>query len=128
MIPYTYQFLFSLLGTIVIETGVLIFLVRAIFKMDYRTLPISVLLGAGVFANMSTIAYVWYVIPILTFWNLPYAVAIGEVFAFLMEAIFYAVFLKFNIKRALLISFLCNASSFILMLPLLKAFVFLSQT
>ncbi len=126
MIPYTYQFLFSLFGTVVIETAVLIILVRLIFKIDQQKIELKVLLTAGVFANLSTISYVWYVIPILTFWNLPLAIAIGEIFAFLMEAIFYEVFLKFNFKRALMVSFLCNISSFILMTPLLKAFILFS--
>lgn len=126
MIPYTYQFLFSLLGTIVIETAVLIFLTRAVFKINRDRLSLGTLLGAGVFANMSTISYVWYIIPILTFWNLPLAITIGEIFAFLMETVFYAVFLKLGTKKSLMLSFLCNASSFVLMIPLLKAFVLFS--
>lgn len=126
MIPYTSQFLFSLLGTILIETAVLIFLTRVIFKIKQDRLPLGTLLGAGVFANMSTISYVWYVIPILTFWDLPVAITIGEIFAFLAEAIFYALFLKLGIKKALLLSLLCNASSFVLMTPLLKAFTLFS--
>ncbi len=126
MLPYTYRFLFSLLGTFIIETGVLILLVRKAFGINDRHLTLKVIVCAGIFANLSTIAYVWYVIPILTFWNLSSAIAIGEVFALAMEAAFYAIFLKFSMKRALFVSFLCNLSSFVFVLPILRALHLLS--
>lgn len=126
MLPYTYQFLISAAGTIVVEAIVFFLLIRKVFKIDSQRMSFPQLFSSSVFANLNTLPYVWYVIPILTFWNLGRAVTIGELFAFVAEAIFYVILLRLSAKRAIIASFLCNASSFVFVLPVLRAFRLLS--
>lgn len=114
MIEYTRHFLVALLLNILVETSVIILLVRRIFKVKQEEIATVRLVLASVFANSLTLPYVWYIFPILIYRSYTGAIGVGEFFAFIAEALFYFVFLKLNLKRSIIVSFLANAASFLL--------------
>jgi hypothetical protein len=62
-------------------------------------------------ASFSTIPYVWYVFPILIYWSFKLSLILSEVFALLVEAVFYRFYFDVKFRYSLLISFVCNLSS-----------------
>jgi len=112
MLVYTHRFLASLVFTIALETSVLLVLVRKYFRLNEKVISSARLVFAGSFASFSTIAYVWYVFPVLFYSSHQRAILIGELFAFLVEALFYEIFLGLGAKRSLAISLIANAASF----------------
>jgi len=109
---YSHSFITSLIFTVVSETVVLVFLLRKFLHIPKEKISTLRILFAGFFASFATIPYVWYVFPNLTDWTRDTSVHYSEIFAFLLEAIFYKVFLKTNNKNSLWISLLCNSISF----------------
>lgn len=114
MLTYVHQFLLSWAFTIVVETAVFIALVRIGFKIPRKRISTTKLLLGGLFASSITIPWVWFVFPVLFYSSITVAVAIGEAFAFVMEAIFYVFAFEFSVRRAILISLVANAASFLL--------------
>jgi hypothetical protein len=111
MLTYTYRFLFALVFTIFIETIILWIFIRKIFKFkDGRFSNLNIIF-AGIMASFSTIPYVWYVFPILIYWSFKLSLILSEVFAFLVEAIFYRFYFDVKFRYSLLISFVCNLFS-----------------
>ncbi len=109
-IAFVHRFLTSLAFTDITETIVLILLLRYVFKN--RTLPFSQILFAGLYASFSTISYVWFVFPYLTAWPGSTAIIFAELFAFVVEAVFYRFMLRLDWKTAFILSFVCNAVSY----------------
>ncbi len=118
MLEYTYKFFFYSACTIVIETVVLFLLIRKGFKIDGSTVATKKIIIAGIFASMITLPYVWYILPILVYWSYGLQVIFSEVLAVVVEALFYGLFLIPRWKRAIVLSVICNAVSFFLMLLL----------
>lgn len=117
-ILYVHRFLTSLVFTDVIETMVLILLVR--FVLRNHAIQIRQMLFAGLYASFSTIPYVWFIFPFLLVWPLNVFILFAEAFAFIVEAILYRVLLKLDWKWAFLVSFVCNLVSYVLG-PILRA-------
>lgn len=120
MLIYTRRFLVSLIFTTAVETFVLFLLTRKAFKLGEEDISSSKLIFAGWFASFATIPYVWYVFPVIFYSSYSLAIFIGEIFAFFVESFFYTVFLKVGIRKAVIISFLANITSFLLEFSLLK--------
>ena len=108
---YDVLFLRSLILTIVIETLILILVVRKIFKINNKKIPCKYIIFAGIFCSFSTISYLWYFLPnLITDWTA--YIIVGELLVFLIESVMLYFILKLSIKRALLASFVCNFASF----------------
>ena len=115
-IAYVHRFISVASFSVFVETTVLFFLMRYVFK-DKKT-PTWRLLFAGTFATYATNPYVFFVFPRITVWPYYTAIAVSEVFVFVVEALFYRVFLKTDIKTSLILSFVCNFCSWYLTLLL----------
>lgn len=111
MLTYTYRFLFALVFTVFIETIVLWIFIRKIFKFKNGRFSTSNIIFAGIMASFSTIPYVWYVSPILIYRSFKLSLILSEAFAILVEAIFYRFYFDVKFRYSLLISFVCNLSS-----------------
>ncbi len=118
---YEYRFLVSLVLTIAIETIVLFLIARSIFKLDKSHIKDRILIFAGFFSSFATLPYLWFIFPLIirSYYLLN---VFGELSVFLIESIIYYFVLKISINRALLLSFICNITSFLL--GLLFSYVF----
>ncbi len=63
-------------------------------------------------ASIMTLPYVWFILPLIQF--RPLFISIAELFAWLMESIFYRFCLNLNYKQALIFSFVLNLFSFLI--------------
>jgi len=111
MLTYTYRFLYSLVFTIFIETIILWIFIRKIFKFKKGRFSNLNIIFAGIMASFSTIPYVWYVFPILIYWSFKLSLILSEIFAILVEAVFYRFYFDIKFRYCLLISFICNLFS-----------------
>jgi hypothetical protein len=113
MLSYVHLFLFNWALTIGLETIIFIIIVRAWYRVREHEISLMRLILGGIFASTITIPWVWFVIPYVVAG--PYVVALtcAELFAFLVETVFYWVAFKFSWKRSLAISFICNLASFV---------------
>jgi hypothetical protein len=108
--PYEYCFLASLFATVFIETGVLLFLVKWIFKLDYT---LTRLIFCGIACSGSTLPYLWFILPVFLPQN-PYYIIVGEIGVTLIETTFYYFILNLNYKKSFLLSLVCNLTSFVI--------------
>lgn len=108
---YEISFLKALAITIVIETSVLVILFRTVYKEPKS--GISLLIFTGIIASFSTLPYLWFILPIFIRTRLPYMIT-GEVMAIAIESIIIAVILRIKFFKALVTSFICNMSSFLI--------------
>jgi hypothetical protein len=111
MLTYTYRFLFALVFTIFIETIILWIFIRKIFKFEDEKFSGSNIIFAGIMVSFSTISYVWYIFPILIYWSFKLSLILSEIFAILVEAVFYRFYFDIKFRYCLLISFICNLFS-----------------
>jgi hypothetical protein len=111
MLTYTYRFLFALVFTIFIETIILWIFISKIFKFKKGRFNNLNIIFAGIMASFSTISYVWYIFPILIYWSFKLSLILSEIFAILVEAIFYKFYFDMKFRYSLLISFICNLFS-----------------
>ncbi|MFA5929639.1 MAG: hypothetical protein WC861_02045 [Candidatus Micrarchaeia archaeon] len=109
---YEQLFLSALLFTVAVETAVLFLCARVLFKMKAKDAPDALLLFCGIALSCATLPYVWFIFP--SFASGAAYVAGAELFAFAAEAIGYRFLLRVGWKRALALSFVCNAASFLL--------------
>ncbi len=108
---YEITFLKALLLTIFIETAVLFFLIKVLFKST--KFGNWILLLTGVLATFSTLPYLWFILPYLIKTKLWYVIA-SEVSAILIESLIILGLLRTNYPKALLISVICNTTSFLI--------------
>ena len=111
-IAYVHRFVSTATFSVLVETTVLIFLMRYVFK-DKKT-PTWKLALAGIIATYATNPYVMFVFPRLTSWPYNTALMVSETLVFIVEAVFYRFFLKTNWHTALILSLICNFSSWYL--------------
>lgn len=107
MTPYLSEFFIALLFTIFVETILILFLLKKIYKQ--KDVGITKIINAGIFASTCTIPYVWFVFPFV--FSQPTALLLSELFAFVAEAIFYRLFLKLSVKQSIVISLIANGAS-----------------
>lgn len=111
LVQYVHNFLSSLFFTDVIETAILWVLIRYVVR-NSRIATIDIIF-AGLFASFATITYVWFVFPVIATWPKGNPTVWSEPFAFLVEALFYRMYLRLSWKNALAVSLICNIGSFI---------------
>ena len=109
---YEQLFLFALLFTVAVETVALFLCARVLFKMKTKDAPDTLLLFCGIALSCATLPYVWFIFPMLASGTA--YMALAEAFAFAAEAVGYKFILKTSWTRALALSFICNAASFLL--------------
>ncbi len=113
MQDYELKFLIALLDTVIIETIVMIFLVKKIYKKDMEHVSWGRLIFAGVFCSFASLPYLWFIAPyFLRTKALLYSV--GEISVFLIESVIIYFILRIKFTRALIISLSCNLASFLL--------------
>lgn len=105
---YEYGFLFALLETVLIETAVLFFVLRAVFASGIQ---LSMILFAGITASALTLPYLWFLLPALKL-SFPLYVILGELSVTIIETIFYLFVLRISLRQAFVIAFCCNLISF----------------
>jgi hypothetical protein len=113
LLSFTHSFLRSFLFTVVVETATILVIARKMFKKSADNVPTKKLITAGIYASLATLPYVWYVFPSLLR-SFPIAIAVGEVFAVGVEAIFYAAFLPLSKKESFALSLIANIASYTL--------------
>lgn len=108
---YEFIFLKALLLTISIETLVL----YIIFRTIYRQTKISIvtILLTGIIASSATLPYLWFILPIIVKSRLLYHI-IGESCAFIIESFIIWGFLKIKLTKSILVSAMCNLSSYLI--------------
>ena len=108
---YEQEFLKTLALTIAIETIVLFVL----FKVFFRKIEIKnyLLLLTGIIATFATLPYLWFIIPVFIKSKLWYH-AIGEISVTLIESLIIMAFLRIKYPMALFVSFVCNATSYLI--------------
>jgi hypothetical protein len=111
MRQYTYSFLLYAFITLLTESAVVLLLLRKSLRIGKRQLTNKEIVSATVCASSLTIPYVWFVFPNL-FENFATAIWISEFFVFVVEVLFYRMFLRLSYKQAFLISFIANIASF----------------
>lgn len=117
---YEYNFLLSLVLTVIIETAVLFIIAKHFLKTKASN---AFLIFLGIFCSSATLPYLWFILPIFVKSFYSYA-AIGEVLVILAEAVIYYFVLRVNLKKALFISSSCNIISFLLGLIIARFFNF----
>lgn len=114
MLTYVHQFILNWLFTLLVEIPALIVIARYFFKIPREKISLSWLILGGVFASTMTIPWVWFVFPVFFYNSMTFAIAIGEIFAFVVEATFYVFAFKISARQAVIISFIANMFSFLL--------------
>ena len=101
-IGYVRRFITTDVLTIAVETAVLFFLMRYVFKK--HALTNRQIMFAGIFASFATIPYVWFVFPNITSWSRPTSLLYSEPFVTIVEAVWYRFALKTDWKISAAIS------------------------
>ena len=108
---YEINFLKALLITITIETTVLFLLVKIFFKK--HTISNYIILLTGILASFSTLPYLWFIFPLFIKTKVLYII-ICESFAVLFESAVIMGLLRTTYIKALIISIICNMSSYLI--------------
>lgn len=108
--PLEARFLVALAVTVVVETAVIVALVRALVKVQAGRPGLTRCLFAGFFASFATLPYLWFVLPAFVH---PYAllVAAGETGAVLLEAAAYVFLLNLPFRTTIVLSLCANLAS-----------------
>jgi hypothetical protein len=106
---YEIDFLISLFFTISVELIVLVALAKTVYKKNNQ--PLWLLILTGFIASMATLPYFWFVLPLFIHTKLYYRLT-SEILAVIIETFIIYGFLRLDIKKALLISAICNLFSY----------------
>jgi hypothetical protein len=104
---YETKFLVSLILTLLIETLILL----AILKIIAPKIKNIRIILSSILATSLTLPYLWFIFP--KYLTYPTYIIIGEIFVFLIEAIIYWRTLPITLKKALFISFIANFLSLV---------------
>lgn len=107
---YEIGFLKALLLTITIETAVLFLLFKVVFKP--LTTSNWLLLLTGILATFATLPYLWFILPLFIHAKLWYII-VCEGLAISLESVIIFGLLKINYPKALLVSVICNTTSYL---------------
>lgn len=119
--PFEYRFLISLFVTIVVETAVLIGLIKLVFKIPTLQLTMKRCVFAGFFASFATLPYLGFVLPVLIH-SYPLLLICGECGVFIIETIAYVYLLNLPIKKTVILSFVANSASILVGLVVIPPF------
>ena len=107
---YELDFLRSLVLTIVIETAVLLFLTRTVYKL--HKIKLWVIIIAGTTASFATLPYMWFILPMFIKSGAAYKI-VSEFSAVVLESFILLGFLRTKYLQALMMSLICNLTSFL---------------
>jgi hypothetical protein len=110
MSPYVRSFFRAWIVTVVVETVALIVIFRKLFRKE--PVDLKLLISSGIFASSLTLPYVWFVFPYIFLGKYSLSLGLSELFAWLVEAVFYKIFLKISLKNAIIASFIANLLSY----------------
>ncbi len=109
---YEIDFLNSLLLSLVSESLTLYLLLQTKYFKEFNKVKTQNILLVGILATVTTLPYLWFVVPAFVHNIVSYHI-IGEFSVVFIESLIYFLFLKMDYKRLLIISFLCNAVSYL---------------
>lgn len=116
---YEISFFKSLVVTIFIETLVLWALIRTCVRG--KSFPLNIVITTGFFASFATLPYLWFLLPLVLQQKIWYII-VAESLAVVFESFIFLGFLKINFYKCFLFSLVCNISSFLTGLLIMKAF------
>jgi hypothetical protein len=73
----------------------------------------GLLLLTGIVATLATLPYLWFILPLFIQSKLGY-ILVSEVSAIAIESVIILGLLKINYPKALLVSLVCNLSSYLI--------------
>jgi len=109
---YELNFLRALIFTIIVETSVL-FVYFKYSSMWNRNMPATAprIVMTGFICSAFTLPYIWFIIAAVVRERFLFEMS-AEIFALIAETVLIVVLLSVDLRRAFLISFACNISSF----------------
>jgi hypothetical protein len=107
---YELSFLKALVFTIVIETLTLWMLVKTFERKG--NISLFTVLISGFFASFATLPYLWFILPLFFHGRVTYPL-VSEFLAVALESLILLGFLKVKYLKCLLLSIICNMTSFI---------------
>jgi hypothetical protein len=107
---YEIDFLRSLFLSLCLEGLVLFSLIELPFFAEIGIKRVKIV-GFGIFATCATLPYLWFVLPAFIHNRLAYHI-IGEISVVLLESVIYYILVDSNYKKLLLISLICNTTSY----------------
>src|SRR5271157_1928514 len=109
---YELRFVYALVVTVVVETFVIVCLIRFFYKITSQQLSTRRCLFSGFFASFATLPYLWFVLPALIH---PYLllVTVGEAGVYFLEALAYVFLLNLPFKKTVVLSVVANSASII---------------
>lgn len=110
---YEIDFLKSLLLSLTSESLALYLLLQINFFKKFKVFKIQNILFVGILATVTTLPYLWFVIPAFVHNTVSYHI-IGELSVLFLESLIYYLFFRTDYKRILIISLICNACSYLL--------------
>jgi hypothetical protein len=103
-------FLIALAITVVVETSVVLTLVRRVFRIAPAQLSLARCLFACCFASFATLPYLWFVLPAFVR-SYPALVTTGELGVFALEAVAYVFLLGLPLRKTVVLSLVANLAS-----------------
>ncbi len=104
------RFLVALALTVLVETTVILGLVRMAFRLAASELSLARCLFAGFFASFATLPYLWFVLPAFIR-SYGASVVVGELGVFAVEAVAYVYLLNLPLRRTAVLSLVANLAS-----------------
>jgi len=110
MWTYYFLFIFALFLTIAIE-GTAIFLLN---KFWLKKFSLKEIIACALLTTPLTLPYLWFLFPYFLQTNSIEYIIFSESFAVLVETVIIAFLLKLCLKKSFTISFVANATSFLI--------------
>lgn len=109
---YEWAFITSLLFTLGVEVPCLLICVRLFLKKNNTSPGTGLVLWAGLLASVTTLPYVWFILPAFIRNHLFYIIT-AEFFAFSLEAVIYHLLFRLPLRQTMVFSLICNSISFL---------------
>jgi hypothetical protein len=117
MVNYELSFIYALLLSISIETTVMWLFCRYVWKKP--DLSTRLIIYTGLVTTLSTLPYVWFLIPAICKTNFSYHLC-SETWAVLGETVLMKNMLRKDFKFAFVLSLTCNMASYIIGIFILR--------
>ena len=108
-------FLYSLILTIIIETGTLIILRELLFFKLYK-IKFSKIIFTGILASFATLPYLWFILYYFLWYNYILFTIIWESSVVIIESIIFYFIFEIKYYKAFLVSFIVNLISYLIWL------------
>ncbi|MFA6252344.1 MAG: hypothetical protein WCX74_03010 [Candidatus Paceibacterota bacterium] len=105
-----FDFIFNILANLVIELPLLFIISKFIMKWGYET---DHVIFSGTIGTLMRLSYVFYIFPLFVPSSVPYYLYILQALGILLESIVLYNALRVDYNRALIISIVLGAASFL---------------